>query len=263
MREARGDRRLDGDHPTRTEPAQVEFATLPCVSQGDDGADIDLSGEPVIPLGPPDPCSRHTSDDVHQPPSTVTITLPRACPPRGSGSPRAPSRAGTAGRSPASPSRRSRGRRGRDLDRERADAAGRAVDQHLLARLELRAVAEGLQCGDPGHGQRRGLVETEARGLAATRCSPTQSYSARAPFPRPKPSSPGLNRVTLLPTASTVPRSRRRPRGPWGKRQLLASTMTSRALATSPEQAKFALTARIAPIVLTPKEDGWRLETLQ
>jgi hypothetical protein len=43
-------------------------------------------------------------------------------------------------------------------------------------------------------------------GFAVTaRFSPTTTYWEKAPSRPPKTASPGLNRVTLLPTASTVP----------------------------------------------------------
>ena len=42
-------------------------------------------------------------------------------------------------------------------------------------------------------------------GLAASASSAAAAYSAYEPLHQPKTSSPGLNRVTLLPTASTVP----------------------------------------------------------
>jgi hypothetical protein len=45
------------------------------------------------------------------------------------------------------------------LHRERADPAGRAVDQHPLLRLDETLVAQGLQRGHGRHRHRGGLLE--------------------------------------------------------------------------------------------------------
>src|SRR5215211_1607413 len=52
-----------------------------------------------------------------------------------------------------------------DLHGERAHAARRAVDQHLLPRLDLPLVAEALQGGERRDGHGRRLLEREAGGL--------------------------------------------------------------------------------------------------
>ena len=52
-----------------------------------------------------------------------------------------------------------------DLDREGADAARGAVDQDLLARVDLAVVAHGLEGDETGHRHGRCLLEGEARGL--------------------------------------------------------------------------------------------------
>src|SRR5215208_5119968 len=53
----------------------------------------------------------------------------------------------------------------RDLYRERAYASGSAVDQNLLARLDLPVVAQGLESRDRRHRDGRGFFEREARRL--------------------------------------------------------------------------------------------------
>ena len=45
------------------------------------------------------------------------------------------------------------------LDRNEADAAGRRVDEHTLALLELRKVAEGLLNGHEDDGHRAGVLD--------------------------------------------------------------------------------------------------------
>ena len=54
----------------------------------------------------------------------------------------------------------------RDLDGERPNPAGRAVDQHPLARLQLALVPETLQRGEPGDAHRGGLLERDVGRLA-------------------------------------------------------------------------------------------------
>src|SRR6185503_433772 len=94
----------------------------------------------------------------------------------------------------------------RNLHGECADAAGCAVDQNFLPRLDAAVVAQTLQrsqCRD-AHGAC--LIEGYVRGFSATpRLSRTTTYSATAPSAPPNTSSPGLKRVTSLPTASTTP----------------------------------------------------------
>ena len=53
----------------------------------------------------------------------------------------------------------------RDLDRERADAARRADDEHVLAGLHAGLVAHRLQGGEPGHGDRCRLLERQVGRL--------------------------------------------------------------------------------------------------
>ena len=52
-----------------------------------------------------------------------------------------------------------------DLDREGADAAGGAVDQHLLPGLDLSVVAKALECGHRRHRNRGRFLERQVRRL--------------------------------------------------------------------------------------------------
>src|SRR2546425_12014074 len=52
-----------------------------------------------------------------------------------------------------------------DLDGERPDASGRAVDQYLLTWLYLSLLAKKLECGGCGHPDGRGLLEREVGRL--------------------------------------------------------------------------------------------------
>ena len=54
----------------------------------------------------------------------------------------------------------------RDLDRERADCARGAVDQHLLTGLDPALVTKPLQRGQPGDADSSRLLEGDVRGLA-------------------------------------------------------------------------------------------------
>ena len=56
-----------------------------------------------------------------------------------------------------------------DLDRERADAAGRPVDEDPLAGLHAAVVAQGLERDHRGHRNRGGLLERDVRGLGRQR----------------------------------------------------------------------------------------------
>src|SRR5207247_11020318 len=53
----------------------------------------------------------------------------------------------------------------RDLDGERADAAAGSVDEHALARLHLRVIAQALQRGPSGDADRGRLLERKALRL--------------------------------------------------------------------------------------------------
>ena len=91
-----------------------------------------------------------------------------------------------------------------DLHREGADAARRAVDQDLLPGPDPGLVAQALQRREAGDRGRGRLRERQA-GLRASLDSAAQANSASAPRPDPNTASPGLNRVTPAPTASTTP----------------------------------------------------------
>ena len=58
-----------------------------------------------------------------------------------------------------------RAHRLRDLHRERADTAARAVDEHALSWLDLRVVAKTLERGAPRDAERRGLLERQVARL--------------------------------------------------------------------------------------------------
>ena len=71
---------------------------------------------------------------------------------------------------------------------------------------DLSVVAQALQGGEAGDGDRRRLLEGEVRRLGRELVLAAQrAYSAKAPLPMPNTSSPGWNLVTSLPTASTTP----------------------------------------------------------
>ena len=87
-----------------------------------------------------------------------------------------------------------------DLHGERADAAGRAVDQHLLSRLDLALVAQALQCGDRRDRHGRSLLERHVGGLQRdARGSRARRRTRRhAPSAPPNTSSPGLKLRDVL-----------------------------------------------------------------
>jgi hypothetical protein len=58
---------------------------------------------------------------------------------------------------------------------------------------------------NPEMGTTAACSKLRLAGLAAKWSSPAQAYSAKEPSHQPNTSSPGWNRVTLLPTASTRP----------------------------------------------------------
>ena len=105
------------------------------------------------------------------------------------------------------------------LDREGPHAAGGAEDQHLLTRLDAPVVAQALQRGQGGDGDRRGLLGGEVRRLVRELVArDARAYSANAPSPMPNTSSPGWNRVTSVPTAATTPATSRPRTGVLGAR---------------------------------------------
>ena len=104
-----------------------------------------------------------------------------------------------------------------DLHRERTHASRRTVNQDLLARLNLSLVAQ-----DPARrvnaamGTEAACSNVTLSGLVTNADSEAHAYSAKAPRHEPNTSSPGLNCVTFLPTASTWPATSTPSRcGPW------------------------------------------------
>ena len=81
----------------------------------------------------------------------------------------------------------------RDLDGERPDPAGRAVDQDLVSPFNVSLVAQTLECGERRDRYGRGLFERALTGFSATRFWGTQRYSAKVPRVglAAKTSSPG------------------------------------------------------------------------
>ena len=92
-----------------------------------------------------------------------------------------------------------------DLDGERAHASRRAIDQDLLPGLDLSLVAKTLQCGECRDGYGGRLLKCDVAWFDDQCDSEAHTYSAKAPWQVPNTSSPGLNWVTFLPTASTWP----------------------------------------------------------
>ena len=66
----------------------------------------------------------------------------------------------------------------RELDRERAHAAGRAVDDQRLAPLHVQCVVDALEGREPGGRDRAGVLQVEAHGYAPTFSATTATYSA-------------------------------------------------------------------------------------
>ena len=79
------------------------------------------------------------------------------------------------------------------------------VNQDPLSRLNVSLVAKTLQCGECRHAYRSRLLKCHIIGFMANADSEVHAYSVKAPRHEPNTSSPGLNCVTLLPTASTWP----------------------------------------------------------
>ena len=72
-----------------------------------------------------------------------------------------------------------------DLHCERADAAGGADHEDVLAGLQPPVVAQRLQCRHPGQWHGRRLLEGQAGGQAREELpSGTRASSAKAPNPR-------------------------------------------------------------------------------
>lgn len=69
----------------------------------------------------------------------------------------------------------------------------------------MSVVAQALQGGDAGHRQRRRLLERELRGLDGHVFLASHGVLSECAVTDAENSSPGFNRVTAFPTASTVP----------------------------------------------------------
>ena len=78
-----------------------------------------------------------------------------------------------------------------NLHRERANPAGSAVDQHLLARLHLAHIAQAPQCGQRCGRNGRGLGKREIGRFQPQRIFRRDAYSANAPEQAQYTSSPG------------------------------------------------------------------------
>src|SRR5262249_23643920 len=67
-----------------------------------------------------------------------------------------------------------------DLYGERPDPAGRAVDQYLLAGLQVTHVAQGGQCRDGGHGDGRALLVRNRLGFERGQLRPDRRVCGEA-----------------------------------------------------------------------------------
>ena len=98
----------------------------------------------------------------------------------------------------------------RELDGEHADAAGAALDQHLLAGLQGRVVQGGAcQAVSAASGSVAACSWETEGGLAARLAAGMATYSAAAPSRsksiRPITSSPTARPATPSPRPATVP----------------------------------------------------------
>src|SRR5438046_6267026 len=98
----------------------------------------------------------------------------------------------------------------RELDRERANASSACGDEHLVAGLDVCTLLERLARRQSDHRDREAAcTKSRCAGLSAAAFSGTIASSARAPVRSPKmlakTASPGLKRVTRLPTSITTP----------------------------------------------------------
>src|SRR5713101_5164859 len=96
-----------------------------------------------------------------------------------------------------------------DLHSERTHTSSRTVNQDLLARLNLSLVAKTLQCGECRYRCRSRLLKRHVIWLDDQCGLGSTCILAKAPPHAPNTSSPGLNCVTFLPTASTWPATSR------------------------------------------------------
>jgi len=92
-----------------------------------------------------------------------------------------------------------------------AHTSARGVNEHALARSDLRDVRQTLPRGEPGQRQRRGPHVIERRGLSRELAVTARPRIRRNPLPArgkkgiPNTSSPTLNRFTPGTTSSTTP----------------------------------------------------------
>src|SRR5439155_9733959 len=103
----------------------------------------------------------------------------------------------------------------RDLHSERPDPTRRSDNQDLFCRPDLSNIAKTCRAVTAARGTVAACSKLRLVGFNARSRSGADTYSANPPSPtKPKTSSPGRNRVTALPTASTSPATSL-PRSVW------------------------------------------------